>query len=578
MAASIVQYKVIRQDGGMNSVSATFDSDFTPGNAIIVASVWYGNPANTTSTLASVTDNKGHTFTLRGKMHRDPPADASWAGDMWVHLHDCLNAPDAAPATKITVTLTSANTNNGSRAFAVIMEVSGLDTFSTAATYVSGGLGNDTVVTNLAERPSAPQWAVGVLGILGISSDPVVAPSGWTAIAKHDTSTGTAPYSAGVVAHDDLSTVDAFNTTWFNASAVHGSAAMIASYALTDSVETDPVPVLSNPIAIGVTTDSSTPSVILTYDESGEEPEPSPDPMVPFSADSEWTTPIPPGATFHADERVAMLQMVELGIQHEHWTISVAYAEENDAEEEVEVKYVPGTGDPFTTYTVTLKWPVGTEPNGWDNGEDGHLVVVQPDGTVHDFWHGRWDAVAGRWTFASHMHYPLGTTRGWRIRYEDRWLDGVRPCRAVDVSLLGGLIRAGEITAGVIPHALAMAVPSPMLGRYLPRVYPADPIAGFWDGRSDSTGPIVYSDRFAIPPDVDVNAIARNAGEAIILKAAQDYGVYIVDVTGSGLVGTSSSLYAEYPGAYDEIIDFSLRPSGGMSVLLANLRHVRNWY
>ena len=503
-------------------------------------------------------------------MHRDPPADPSWSGDMYVELHDCLNAADANPSTKITVTLTGANSNNGSRAFVTVMEVSGLSAFSRASTYVSGGLGGDTTVVSIPELPSSPQWAVGVLGVLGATVSPLTAPGGWTLVSKHDGTTSGDPFVAGVMASKDLALVAPTSVTWMNAGADHGSGAVIATYTLSTSVVVEEVPEASDAQVLGKTVSTAVPSVYLEYDDP--DPEPPVDDMNPFSADSEWTTKIPAGATFSADSRVAALQQAVMAIAHEHWTMNVYYATEEDPEITVRVEHL--VGDDFPPYEVTMNLPEGAVPNGWDEDEDGHMVAIQPDGTVHDFWHGRWDDDADQWVFASHMHYPLGTTRGWRIRYENRWLGGISPCRAVDVSLLGGLIRKGEINNGVIPHALALAVPPSMLGRYIPRKYPADPISGWWDGQEGvSTGPIVYSDRFAIPPDVDVNAIARFPAEVIVLKAAQDYGVFVVDISGS-----SSSLYSEYPGAYDEIVDNGLRPSSGMSVLLSNLRYVGNWY
>lgn len=572
MPATVVQSKVVRQDSAVNTVAVTFDSNFTPGNAIIALVGWYGNPANTTSTLASITTNKGHGFIRRGAMHRDPPADASWAGDLWVEVHDCLNAADANPSTKITATFTGANSNNSSRAFVTLLEVSGLEAFSRASTYVSGGLGSDTVVTRIPELPSAPQWAVGVLGVLGATVSPVTQPSGWTLISKHDGTTSGDPFVVGVTARVERTTTAQANVTWMNAGAVHGSAAAIATYTMTDSVVVGVVPVLSDAQAIGVTTTTATPSVLLTY--TTVDPPPPVDPDSPFTSDSEWTTPIPPSATYHADSRVAALQTRELAIMHQAWTINGYYATSGDPDMTVRVQHLPGVGSYFPPFTITLKWPAGAVPNGWNNGEDGHMFIVQPDNQVWDFWYGRWDAGDSIWTFASAMRYPLGTTRGWRIRYEGRWTGGNRPARAVDVSLLGGLIRPGEITAGVIPHALAMAIPRVMLGRHLPRNYPADPISGNWDGGSESNGPIVYSDRFAIPRNINVNSIARFPAEAIVLKAAQDYGVYVVDVGGPN----NSSLYAEYPGAYNEVENAGLRPSGHMSVLLSNLRFVGNWY
>lgn len=225
--ATVVQRKE-RLIENVTSTTITFDNDFTPGNAIIVALVWFHHTPNATSTLKTISDNKSHTFTKRFGGHRDPTNDWSYTGDMWVEIHDCLNAADASPSTHIVITLTGESADYN-KCLAVAMEVSGLDAFDKVSTQSDGAYNDSSVTADLPTRTTADQFAVAVMGSW---AENIMTPSGWSAFVV-DEAADDVPN--GSVLYRNLSTEASLSAVWSYTTSVYGAAAAIASYTLASS-------------------------------------------------------------------------------------------------------------------------------------------------------------------------------------------------------------------------------------------------------------------------------------------------------------------------------------------------------
>ncbi|NJR75614.1 MAG: hypothetical protein HC773_22340 [Scytonema sp. CRU_2_7] len=137
-------------------------------------------------------------------------------------------------------------------------------------------------------------------------------------------------------------------------------------------------------------------------------------------------------------------------------------------------------------------------------------------------------------------------------------------------SCTAGLIRKGELHNG-IQHALRISITTDVLNKNTPNgkpyVWPAN-WADDGDGRSyTGTGNVYMGSLLAIPPDVDIEAIAGPQGTPLyeLARALQDYGAYVVD-------RGHLNLYAE-PSAHEEVNEL---PWEGLQVLPKYLQVVAN--
>jgi len=101
--------------------------------------------------------------------------------------------------------------------------------------------------------------------------------------------------------------------------------------------------------------------------------------------------------------------------------------------------------------------------------------------------------------------------------------------RASMVPSFAGLIRTGEISSGRIRHALAALAPANLL-----KAAAAWPAAAF-DRSSSYSGTLPMGTLLAIPGSVDVTKLGLSPQGLVLARAAQDYGIYIVDMGGGGL-------------------------------------------
>jgi hypothetical protein len=173
----------------------------------------------------------------------------------------------------------------------------------------------------------------------------------------------------------------------------------------------------------------------------------------------------------------------------------------------------------FTCRRMRLHVPAGALPEG---ESDGHMTVIdQALGREFDLWQAgtpeRGQILAGA---ASAI--PIGPASGTGLGSH---------AEAADLGLAGGLIRAPELAAGRIDHALAMAVACVQSRDVWPS--PAD-------GRGDmvcpngGAGPHLGSLLQLNMSDAQLAASHAPAWQRAVLTAMAHYGVYVVDTNGAG--------------------------------------------
>ena len=264
--------------------------------------------------------------------------------------------------------------------------------------------------------------------------------------------------------------------------------------------------------------------------------------LQPFAADSPWNTPIGSRVRFAAAGSPSTQELTaEDGseeINSTTWSHPIFQASESDPLQEVDLESGQRLRYRIPQYAVPA------------DGEDAHLHVIEPQGRyVHEAW-GMRRTGSSTW-FARH------------VVVVDLYGDGISGgARAYGGSAIGGLIRRHEVDEGVIPHALALAVPRSDLrsGPVWPATLEDDGSVGTYKGDLPM-GALV-----AIPPDVDLESLDLNDDALAIARALQDYGAYVVDSS------AQFTLYAE-PGADEQRLDDGRKE---LDVLRRHLRVVEN--
>jgi hypothetical protein len=289
----------------------------------------------------------------------------------------------------------------------------------------------------------------------------------------------------------------------------------------------------------------------------------------PFSDRSPWNHPIGSGATFAP---VAQLASYPASINHDgRWTVAVYVATAQDPEVTMLLGPAWGTqslwsyldrggrnchlsatteqallrnaaptlafdGNYYSTIATpddsrwllppryqkardafrgTFRMPVGACPSP---DSDSFMAVFQPDGWVIDIFA----------TVVTSRGSVLGTMASTIDAHGDGtgWWNGRR---ASMLPSFAGLIRAGELATGRIPHALAVQVPARLLTEQA--VWPAYA----FDRNAGYSGLLPMGTLLAIPAAIDIERLGLSTAGKVIARAAQDYGVYIVDRGGSGI-------------------------------------------
>lgn len=169
------------------------------------------------------------------------------------------------------------------------------------------------------------------------------------------------------------------------------------------------------------------------------------------------------------------------------------------------------------------------------NGTDGHLCILDDSiDREYDFYRLKFNTTLSRWE---------AKTCGIITNYS--FSDGIQKrlsvwntATASHLPLAGGTIMLSELQAGVIQHTLAIALNRPK--NYPAVVWPAQTTDGWY------TGPNAIEEgrRFRFPSNIVINS-AWTPITKMLVTAIRDYGMVVMDKTGSGL-----SFYVEDPTQY----------------------------
>ncbi|HEX4905295.1 MAG TPA: hypothetical protein VFU93_07580 [Acidimicrobiales bacterium] len=230
----------------------------------------------------------------------------------------------------------------------------------------------------------------------------------------------------------------------------------------------------------------------------------------PFASTSPWNVPVGSGARFETASAPRTSNLNDLRARS--WVNAGSYSAPI---------YRATSTDPLATVSddgriSQYRIPLGAQPS---TGTDGALFIVDPSGRwVDETWRMSGGPLA--WTTSYHVRNDLHGS-GW----------GSGGVRAAAGSGIGGIIRHWEIDAGVIRHGLALSIADFQLQR--------GPV---WPATAEDANASVYHGLnpmgtfAAIPPAVDVASLGLTREGAIVARALQDYGAYVVDRNGESFV------------------------------------------
>jgi hypothetical protein len=234
----------------------------------------------------------------------------------------------------------------------------------------------------------------------------------------------------------------------------------------------------------------------------------------PFLSRSEWNTPLGSGARFAPADDPTTVDILAGGtaIHAGEWSHPL---------------YLAHPDDPFVTVfdqenerSFRVRVPPGAKP---DPMSDGHMYVVDPAKRSVLEMIGVKRAANGDITSVRAFQVSL---YGTGMHMTDGKYPGIR---AMDASGMGGLIRAWELQAHRIPHAVTFLLP-PWRLKHGP-VWPSAR-EDYW-GFRDYKGNVPIGALIAIPPAVDVTKLGLTPSGLALARALQDYGAYCDDSSGS---------------------------------------------
>lgn len=306
---------------------------------------------------------------------------------------------------------------------------------------------------------------------------------------------------------------------------------------------------------------------------SSEPPPTSSDPKFtrrPYSDRSPWNTPIGANPTVHPNSAAGVsLIGGPLTSDPTQYTYPLYFVDSSTPRVPVTLSgmysNVTGTATEDTKLTrttrTTVEVPVRPEFSP-ANGSDSQIIIVDPvTGDEWGFWQLKKDA-SGKWTASNGYHYNV-------------FWDGHPPrdssnrpfgSRGAGVTYFSGLIRPWEIRSGRIQHALAFAFG----GNSWPSVNWVFPAAKS-DGSSNDPNSLPEGARLQLDPSLtesDLRARGCNAAAVIIARAMQEYGMYVIDQSGS------DKIMMEYDGTAGDWSSLGVNRNTPNCIPLNRLRRV----
>ncbi|MCU0499256.1 MAG: hypothetical protein MUF87_18030 [Anaerolineae bacterium] len=238
---------------------------------------------------------------------------------------------------------------------------------------------------------------------------------------------------------------------------------------------------------------------------------------VPFTTSSPFNTPIPANARYTRETRIGTFRPAL-----DRYSTPI-YRVPNDQN----IPLVRIVND----YSGRVeRWPIPVTALP-AVGSDHHLIVIQ-NGISYEMWNARW-VNAGRINAGGMYAFPLTD-------------DGITdvPNQRVNSggwSTLAGLVMREDFlnpTTGQydpnrrIRHALVISVPRELINQHT-FVYPA--VATYTGGTAGNAG-IPNGARFALPRNLNVDALDVHPFTRELLRAARDYGLYLNDANGTPMI------------------------------------------
>ena len=234
-----------------------------------------------------------------------------------------------------------------------------------------------------------------------------------------------------------------------------------------------------------------------------------------YSDDSPFNQKIPshPEIDPNSDLMIGSLKEAGMGenlitVSIGSWTTTLFYADENTPRYDVKLTAY------WSPYKKLLNVPI-PDNAVQDPSDDGSMVVIDlSTGYEYDFWQAR------------------KTKNGWQASWANRIKldsDGVfekgTSARGSGFALPAGLIRAEELQAGRIEHALFFTYTFTKSNGPVPPATESD-------GQSKRDDAIPEGARLQLDPNLDLDILGLTPAEKIIAKALQEYGMFLGDSGG----------------------------------------------
>lgn len=256
--------------------------------------------------------------------------------------------------------------------------------------------------------------------------------------------------------------------------------------------------------------------------------------LQPFANTSPWNTSLGSGAIYGDDTHPMTLELLgctggsikDNAFAHPIWLatssspVKTIYDKENDR-------------------TFTFRVPSEALP---DPQTDGHMYVVNYNRTkVMETYRTVINPTTGNITanraFLIKIHGP-------GILLSEPNLKGLYGVRAMNASGMGGILRAWEVEALSIKHALTYTFNWDRL-YHVEGALPGQ--GGIWPstrddywGFRDYHGTVAIGQMLAIPPSVDITTLGLSPAGLALARALQDYGAYADDSTTATKIHLSS--------------------------------------
>lgn len=267
---------------------------------------------------------------------------------------------------------------------------------------------------------------------------------------------------------------------------------------------------------------------------------PMPAGKTPGAADSPWNTKASSSVLANSSTLVNTLLSGIAGPEpigtSGRWSKPTYYAADTDPLVTLKFK-APSWGGSSVLDGKQIRIPKGAQPAPptWseDGNTDAHMQIVLakgdcerlglPFGKTAEFWRAKWEGSVLRFESGSYGQIDGSLIGG--------------KATAMNSDLGAGMIRAPELLAGRIPHALFAVTHKSSIGKGY--VYPAVHSDG-------SGGPIPMGQRFKLAyTPAEVSALAIPAYRKAIITAIAEYGIIIGDSSGNpfGLQVESAVMY-----------------------------------